>query len=90
MEASSSLRAYVRVNAEFREDGVMLPRNLIWEDGHKYEIDRVLKIQPAPAMKAGGQGDRYTRNKRPQNYERQNIKARPSEIWTLVCGTWTW
>ena len=25
-----------------------------------YEIDRVLKIQPAPAMKAGGQGDRYT------------------------------
>ena len=25
-----------------------------------YEIDRIKAIQPAPALKAGGQGDRYT------------------------------
>jgi len=38
----------------------MLPREITWEDGTKYEVDRVLDIRQAPAMKAGGQGDRYT------------------------------
>ena len=38
----------------------MLPREIIWEDGQKYEIDRVIDIRPAYAAKAGGQGDRYT------------------------------
>lgn len=38
----------------------MLPRELTWEDGAKFEIDRVLDIRQAPALKAGGQGDRYT------------------------------
>ena len=48
------------VRAEFDEDGIMLPRELTWEDGEKFEIDRVLDIRQAPALKAGGQGDRYT------------------------------
>lgn len=60
MEASSAYRAYVRVIAEFSEDGVMLPRSLIWEDGHRYEIDRVKYIGQAASLKAGGQGDCYT------------------------------
>ncbi|HWQ88668.1 MAG TPA: hypothetical protein VN374_01690 [Desulfitobacteriaceae bacterium] len=38
----------------------MLPRSLTWEDGHQYLIDRVVAISPAAALKAGGQGDRYT------------------------------
>ena len=38
----------------------MLPHFITWEDGHRYEIDRVTDIRPAPAAKAGGQGDRYT------------------------------
>ena len=38
----------------------MMPRAIIWEDGTRYEVDRVLDIRPAPALKAGGQGDRYT------------------------------
>lgn len=37
----------------------MLPREIIWEDGVTYEIDRVLQITQAAAMRAGGQGDRY-------------------------------
>ena len=32
----------------------MLPREIIWEDGQKYEIDRVIDIRPAYAAKAGG------------------------------------
>lgn len=38
----------------------MLPREITWEDGEKYEIDRVSDIRQAPALKAGWQGDRYT------------------------------
>ena len=53
-------KVYVSVRAEFTEDGTMLPRELTWEDGEKFEIDRVLDIRQAPALKAGGQGDRYT------------------------------
>ena len=53
-------KVYVSVNADFREDGIMLPRVITWEDGTRYEIDRVTDIRQAAAMKAGGQGDRYT------------------------------
>lgn len=53
-------KVYVAVRAEFDECGVMFPREITWEDGEKYEIDRVIDIRQAPALKAGGQGDRYT------------------------------
>ena len=53
-------KVYVAVRVEFTADGTMLPRELTWEDGKKYEIDRVSDIRQAAAMKAGGQGDRYT------------------------------
>ena len=58
--AENPIKVYVRVKVDFREDGVMLPRSIVWEDGHEYEIDRVLDIRQAAAMRAGGQGDRYT------------------------------
>ena len=54
------VKEYVEVLVEFATDGTMLPRILVWEDGRRYEIDRIKAIQPAPARKAGGQGDRYT------------------------------
>ena len=53
-------KVYVAVNADFRDDGIILPRKITWEDGRKYEIDRITDIRQAAAMKAGGQGDRYT------------------------------
>ena len=67
--ASPNPKVYVAVKAEFNEEGIMLPRELTWEDGTRYEIDRVLDIRQATAMKAGGQGDRYTvRIKGKQSY----------------------
>ena len=48
MDTGKSLKVYVQVKVDFREDGVT------------YEIDRVVDIRQAAAMKAGGQGDRYT------------------------------
>ena len=53
-------KVYVQVVADFNTDGMMLPRVVIWENGEKYLIDRVVDIRQAAARKAGGQGDRYT------------------------------
>lgn len=55
-----SIKVYVQVKANFRADGIMIPTSLIWEDGMHYEIDKVTDIRQAAAMKAGGQGDRFT------------------------------
>lgn len=55
-----NIKVYVDVVVRFSSDGVMIPRQITWEDGHKYAIDRVTDIRQAAAMKAGGQGDRYT------------------------------
>lgn len=55
-----AIRTYVEVIVGFEKDGRMLPIELIWEDGRHYEIDSVGAIVQRPALKAGGQGDRYT------------------------------
>ena len=57
---NKSPKVYVAVKTDFTEDGIILPREITWEDGEKYTVDRVLDIRQAAAMKAGGQGDRYT------------------------------
>jgi hypothetical protein len=53
-------KVYVKVTAAFGSDGKITPLSLYWEDGQEYIIDRILDVRPAAAMKAGGQGDRYT------------------------------
>ena len=55
-----SIKVYVEVNANFRSDGILIPASIVWEDGCRYEIDKVTDIRQAAAMKAGGQGDRFT------------------------------
>ena len=53
-------KVYVAVEAKFNENGIMIPTVITWENGQKYEIDKITDIRQAAAMKAGGQGDRYT------------------------------
>lgn len=55
-----SCKVYVPVDAAFDENGQIFPRQVTWEDGTKFEIDRVIDVRPAAAARAGGQGDRYT------------------------------
>lgn len=38
----------------------MLPTEIVWEDGRRFQIDKILDIRQAAALKAGGSGDRYT------------------------------
>jgi len=59
-EHDFDVKVYIRVTVDFSEDGMMLPRELFWENGEKYTIDRVIDIRQAAALRAGGQGDRYT------------------------------
>ena len=58
-----NIKVYVDVTARFNSEGVLIPLSLTWEDGEEFEIDRVTDIRQAAAMKAGGQGDRYTMRK---------------------------
>ena len=53
-------KVYVRVEADFSEDGILTPRRIHWIDGRRYEIDRVKGCVRAASRKAGGAGLCYT------------------------------
>lgn len=60
MDEKQRAKVYVAVTAKFNSEGLLVPICIIWEDGRRYMIDKVTDIRQAAAMKAGGQGDRYT------------------------------
>ena len=53
-------KVYVDVDARFCKDGRLIPKAIIWEDGRRYEIDKVTQVARRASMKAGGVGTRYT------------------------------
>ena len=55
-----SRRVYVEVAAVFTPEGRVMPRQIRWEDGTLFAVDRVVDIRKAAATKAGGCGLRYT------------------------------
>lgn len=60
MERDTRRKVYVLTNVDHRVDGSARPKSITFEDGHKYEIDRVRSCCRAAATKAGGSGIRYT------------------------------
>lgn len=81
-----NLKVYVPVLAAFAADGKIMPRRIRWEDGEVYTVDKVLDVRPAPALKAGGQGDRYTiqiNGKQSYLFFESNTDAR-----SLIKGRW--
>lgn len=56
----SAGKVYVDVTALFSKEGQLIPINLIWENGHVYEIQSIKDIRRAASLKAGGVGTRYT------------------------------
>ncbi len=52
-------KVYVPVIAEFDVDGNITPLSLVYEDGIRYEIDRVLDVRRRPSDRCGGVGVRY-------------------------------
>lgn len=68
-------KVYVDVLAEFTKDGLLIPKQITWEDGKKYEIARVVDIKRMASTKAGGVGERYlcvVNNKRVSLYYEDN------------------
>ena len=53
-------RVYVDVVVKHKKDGKIIPLTIIFEDGKKYEIDRLCDTRRAAASKVGGTGIRYT------------------------------
>lgn len=53
-------KVYVDVLVKQDKDGRITPLEITWEDGHKYEVDKVTQVCRAASMKAGGCGIRYT------------------------------
>ncbi len=53
-------KVYVDVTLKQDKYGTIIPLSVTWEDGRKYEIDRVLDVRRAAATKVGGTGVRFT------------------------------
>ena len=50
------MKQFVSVEAKFDTDGNLLPLIIFWEDGRKFEIDKITDVRFAPSLKAGGVG----------------------------------
>lgn len=52
-------KVFVEVILKHKKNGEKIPITIIWENGKKYSVDRVLDIRRAASLKVGGQGLRY-------------------------------
>lgn len=83
---AKTARVYVSVAVDFDSNGQMYPKSLMWEDGHQYEIDRILDVRPSFSARAGGQGDRYT--VRIGNQEKYLFFEHNPEYGQKIPGRW--
>jgi hypothetical protein len=52
-------KIYVEVITLFDIDGNFIPLSIVWRDGRRFEIDKILYKRKAASLKAGGVGMRY-------------------------------
>ena len=52
-------KVFVDVLARHDAQGQTTPLLVVWEDGRKFEIGRVLDVRPGASRKVGGAGIRY-------------------------------
>ena len=55
----SRKKRYVDVVALHREDGSVRPLSIVWEDGRRFKVERILDTRRAASLKVGGTGVRY-------------------------------
>ena len=53
-------RKYVDVVSLTTADGLVTPQCIIWDDGRRYTVSKVLDRRQAHSLKTGGCGTRYT------------------------------
>lgn len=79
MKTRKTCKVIVPVIAEFDTEGNLMPLSFVWEDGRRYEIDRVLDVRRAASLRAGGGGIRYTCRVR----GRQTFLFREEDHWFM-------
>ena len=52
-------RIELHIFVEHLPDGQAIPKAIIWDDGRKFTIDKILDKRKAAALKCGGIGMRY-------------------------------
>ena len=65
------MKKYVDMIVQYTENGQIIPLAVRWSPDQLYEIDRVLDVQRAASLRAGGTGIRYL----------CRIKGRERYIW---------
>lgn len=53
-------KVFVEVIVKYDTEGTLTPLAILWEDGRKFAIDKVLDVRQAASLKSGGLGMRYT------------------------------
>jgi hypothetical protein len=53
-------KTFVEVIVKYKSDGKLYPLTILWEDGRKFDIDKIIDIRKATSIKNGGKGIRYT------------------------------
>lgn len=53
-------KVFVKITAEHSTDGKVRPLEMIWSDGRRFTIDRIIDVRQAASLKCGGLGIRYT------------------------------
>jgi len=70
-------KVYVPVSVMFTKDGTVNPKYLIWEDGTRYDIDKICSVGREANKRAGGCGICYRcriRGKDMKLYYEENYK----------------
>lgn len=53
-------KVLVSILAVHQLDGTIIPKQILWDDGRKFDVDRVTDMRQAASLKSGGQGMRYS------------------------------
>lgn len=53
-------KTFVGVRALFDTAGNITPLCVLWADGRRFAVDKVLDVRPCASLKCGGFGVRYT------------------------------
>ena len=53
------MRKNITVIAKMKENNLVVPIQIVWDDGRVFEIDKILDIRKAASTKGGGKGIRY-------------------------------
>ena len=51
---------FIDVLCLMKNDGTVTPLTIFWEDGRKFEIDKIIDKRKCASTKGGGKGTRYT------------------------------